>query len=75
MQLASIRQRLQQAGTVSVRQLAGEFQLHPDVLLERLQPWLERGRIRLLPATSYCSSRCGQCAASCASDQLVQWCS
>lgn len=74
MQMAAIRERLQNTGTLSLRQLAGEFQLHPDVLRERLQPWLDRGRIRLLPARSSCSSACGKCASSCDSDLLVQWC-
>ncbi|MFC4159043.1 FeoC-like transcriptional regulator [Chitinimonas lacunae] len=76
MLLADLRKRLIETGALPLRQLSRQSGLSEEALLERLQPWLRKGRVvlveRRLPS---CARSCGGCAGSsgCEGEQWIEW--
>lgn len=76
MVLADLRKQLEQAGSISLKQLAANAELPVDAMVELLQPWLRRGRLQMVkPPPPACGSGCGKCGSvsSCDNDEVVQW--
>lgn len=74
MLLADVRKRLESARSIPLRQLAAETELTVDILINLLQPWLRRGRLRLIQAPlPACATRCGNCSTRCSHDDVIEW--
>lgn len=74
MLLRELRQQLQAVGEIPLVDLAQRNGLALAQLLTMLEPWQQRGRVRLLDAPPSCAGRCSGCVSACTEQRRVQWC-
>ncbi|MBF0189630.1 MAG: hypothetical protein HQL99_00600 [Magnetococcales bacterium] len=60
--LNAIKTCLQEAGSLSITEMAQRLQADPETLRERLAHWMRKGKVKMTTLPGSCRSSCTGCA-------------
>ncbi|MEE7627253.1 FeoC-like transcriptional regulator [Methylobacter sp. Wu8] len=69
--LSDLRDYLREQRRVALADIVTHFNMDADALRGMLDKWISKGKVRKLPLTSSCGTRCCQCDA--ALTEIYEW--
>ena len=69
--LSDLRAYLKQQHRVALADLITHFDMDADALRGMLNKWISKGKVRKLPLTASCGTRCCQCDATLT--EIYEW--
>lgn len=70
--LTDIRDYLKQRGQCTLNDIALHFDSDADAMRGMLEVWVGKGKVKKIPATAPCGSRCQSCEP--AATEIYLWC-